>query len=437
MAKPIMNRVVVTGLGTVSPVGVGVKNAWKSIISSQSGLRSLDSEEYKPLGSRVAGIVPVGSKNDGKWDVSEWLDAPTAKRMPLFAQYAVAAAQEALQDAQWDPRTEEESCRTGVAVGSGMGGLDALYTNSVGFHSRGARGVTPLFVPSALSNMAAGHIAIRQGLKGPNHAAATACTTGAHGIGDAANLIRLGHADVMVAGASEAAVHPLSVAGFGRARSLSTRFNDTPERASRPFDSDRDGFVIAEGAAVVVLESEAHARKRGITPYAELAGYGLSGDAHHITAPREDGDGAYRAMESAIKDAQRNNNTLNHIDDIGYINAHATSTVIGDQAESNAITRLFSAAGAKRPQDINVSSTKGATGHLLGAAGALEALFTILALRSQTLPPTLNLENVIRESLPLNYIPLEAQNPSAPFSAALTNSFGFGGTNASLLFTKY
>jgi 3-oxoacyl-[acyl-carrier-protein] synthase II len=426
-----MRRVVVTGLGAVSPLGVGTRKAWQAAIGAKSGLKKLEGEEFDALTSQVAGLVPKGSKTEGGWDPTEWLDKVSVRRVPLFAQYAVAAARQAMEDANWLPEEEKDRIRTGVAVGSGIGGFDALYENVVNYEKHGYRKVSPLFVPNLLNNMAAGHISIVNGLKGPNHAVSTACTTGAHAIGDAMNMIRLGMADVMVAGSTEAPIHPLAVAGFARAKSLSTKYNDNPEASSRPFDRDRGGFVIGEGAAVMVLESEEHALKRGASNiYAELAGYGMSGDAHHITAPREDGDGAYRSMQMAI------NNAKSSPAEVGYINAHATSTRIGDVAESNAITRLFVAEGGCAPDAVNVSSTKGATGHLLGGAGSLEALFTIMAIKEGILPPTLNLENIETEDFPLNYVPLHAQ-PHDSIKAALTNSFGFGGTNATLLFCKY
>ncbi|KAA8909035.1 hypothetical protein TRICI_004655 [Trichomonascus ciferrii] len=426
-----MRRVVVTGLGAVSPLGVGARRTWQNAIGAKSGLRKLEGEEFEALTSQVAGLVPRGSKSEGGWDPADWLDKVSVRRVPLFAQYAVAAARQAMEDANWLPEEERDHIRTGVAVGSGIGGFDALYENVVNYEKHGYRKVSPLFVPNLLNNMAAGHISIVNGLKGPNHAVSTACTTGAHAIGDAMNMIRLGMADVMIAGSTEAPIHPLAVAGFARAKSLSTKYNDNPEASSRPFDRDRGGFVIGEGAAVMVLESEEHALRRGASNiYAELAGYGMSGDAHHITAPREDGDGAYRSMQMAITNSESSPT------EVGYINAHATSTRIGDVAESNAITRLFVAEGGCAPDTVNVSSTKGATGHLLGGAGSLEALFTVMAVKEGILPPTLNLENIETEDFPLNYVPLQAQSVPT-IKAALTNSFGFGGTNATLLFRKY
>jgi 3-oxoacyl-[acyl-carrier-protein] synthase II len=413
-------RVVVTGLGVVSPLGVGLKHNWTNVIAGKSGIVALDEPEYGSLPSKVAGKVAKDC-----WDPSLYLDGPSIKRTPLFAQYAVAAAKQALDDANWHPTEECDLLRTGVAVGSSIGGLHALYDNAVSFHEHGYRKVSPLFIPNLLNNMGSGHISILNKFKGPNHSVSTACTTGAHAIGDATSFIRLGMADVMVAGSSEACVHPLAVAGFARARSLATKFNDKPEKSSRPFDRDRNGFVIGEGAAVMILESLQHALNRQSPIYAEVIGYGLSGDANHITAPLEDGDGAYRSMESALRSAGITP------DKVDYINAHATSTSLGDIAENKAITKLFS---CKRPSEINVSSTKGATGHLLGAAGSLEAIFTVMAVKTNILPPTLNLENP-DHGFECNYVPMVKQEHDV--NVALTNSFGFGGTNASLVFKKY
>lgn len=396
---------------------VGIKQAWANLVASKSGIVALSGKEYEFSSSRVAGLVPKD-----EWDPNQWLDKTSVRRVPLFAQYAMAAAKMALEDAQWSPESAKELEETGVAVGSGIGGFDALYENAVNFHTVGYRKVSPLFVPSLLNNMAAGHISIAHKLRGPNHAVSTACTTGAHAIGDAANMIKLGMANVMVAGSTEASIHPLAVAGFARAKALATKFNDTPQEASRPFDASRDGFVIGEGAGVVIVEELEHAVARGAPIYAEVAGYGMSGDGHHITAPLEDGDGAYRSMAMALRTGA--------IDkaEVDYINAHATSTPLGDIAESRAITRLLD---DRHPSQINVSSTKGATGHLLGGAGAVEAIFTVLAIRHGMLPPTLNLSSIGPE-FECNYVPKEAQQHR--IRVALTNSFGFGGTNATLAF---
>jgi len=393
-----MRRVVVTGLGAVTPLAAGIKQTWHRLLASHSGIVSTDSKgpAFASLPSRVAGLVPLGSRDDGRWQAQDWLPASEERQMALFAQYAVASTQEALTDAGWFPSREEDLERTGVTLGSGIGNLDEAYSTSVAFDKGGYRKVSPLFVPRLLINLAAGHVSMKYGFKGPNHAATTACTTGLHAIGDASRMIAFGDADVMVAGGAEACVHPLAVAGFARARSLATGWNEEPEKASRPFDRGRAGFVIGEGAGVVVLEvglrcsmillmvvvvaddvqELEHAKARGANIYAEIKGYGLSSDAHHMTAPREDGQGPYLAMRSALRHAQiepRN---------VDYINAHATSTSLGDASENRAIKRLLLGDnGKQRASEINVSSTKGAIGHLLGAAGAVEAIFAILAVR--------------------------------------------------------
>lgn len=442
-------QVVVTGLGIVSPLGVGMKTAWPRLAAGQSGIVSLDStilKDHPDVPCRIGGVVPKDGtySSNGAWDPLDWAEKGALRRIPAFAQYALAAAQQALIDARWFPDYETEKVRTGVCVGSGIGGFDDVYQNITSFNAGGYRKVGPLFIPRLLTNMAAGHISIAYGLKGPNSAPATACTTGAHAIGDAANMIQLGMADVMVAGSAEASIHPVALAGFARAKSLATGFNDTPEQASRPFDKGRSGFVMGEGAGIVVLEELNHAIQRGARIYAELVGYGMSGDAHHITAPCESGDGAKRSMQMAIDRAGI------RPCQIDYVNAHATSTKLGDVAENKAICEILAGTEAERekdthgwfkksPADINVSSTKGSIGHLLGGAGSVEAIFTIKALETDTLPPTLNLENP-DDGFECNYIPKKAQNGidrGRPLEYALTNSFGFGGTNASLLFRKY
>lgn len=420
-------RVVVTGLGLVCPLGVGVEHAWKRLIAGECGITKLD-ERFDLLPSKVAGLIPKGSKDQGKWDANDWIDKANLRRVPLFGQYAVAAARQALDDAQWAPQVEEDCEMTGVAVGSGIGGFDSLYENVTNYSNHGYKKVSPLFIPNLLNNMASGHISLFNKFKGPNHSVSTACTTGAHAIGDATNFIRQGMANVMVAGSSEAPIHPLSVAGFARAKSLSTKYNEEPEKSSRPFDSDRGGFVIGEGSGIIVLEEFEHAVQRGAKIYCEVGGYGLSGDAHHITAPMENGDGAYRSMKMALKNA----NVKPEL--VDYVNAHATSTQLGDIAESNAITRLLGGSSENRdPSSINISSTKGATGHLLGGAGSVEAVFTILAMHHNTLPPTLNLDTINPE-FQCNYVPLESQQCN--INTAITNSFGFGGTNATILFQR-
>ncbi|ANB15214.1 fatty acid synthase CEM1 [Sugiyamaella lignohabitans] len=418
-----LKRVVVTGLGTVNPLGVGVTTSWNKLVSGKSGIVALTEPEYQSLPSTVAGKVPIN-----EWNPLDWIDSATVKRTSLFVQYALAAAKQALDDAQWPTQTGATGNmdRTGVAIGSSIGGLEALYDNAVNYNTAGYRKVSPLFIPNLLNNMASGHVSIKYGFKGPNHTVSTACTTGAHAIGDAGNLIRLGMADVMVAGSSEAVIHPLAIAGFARARSLATKYNDEPEKSSRPFDKARNGFVIAEGSAVVILEEYEHALRRNARIYGELIGYGMSGDANHITAPAENGDGAFRSMTMAIQNAGITP------DQVDYINAHATSTPLGDAAENSAIKRLF-VSHNRKASDINVSSTKGATGHLLGAAGSLEAIFTLLSIHTNKLPPTLNLSSY-EPGFDCNYVANVSQE--ARVNVALTNSFGFGGTNASLLFRK-
>ncbi|VVT56292.1 uncharacterized protein SAPINGB_P004936 [Magnusiomyces paraingens] len=442
-----LRRVVVTGLGVVSPLGVGVSHAWANLIAGKSGLVSLDSTvlaNNPDVPCRVGGQVPLGSAADGKWDALEWVDKPSLRRVPTFAQYALAATKQALDDAQWHPASSENPLdqeRTGVCVGSGIGGFEDAVTNITGFNAGGYRKIQPLFIPRLLTNMAAGHISINYKLKGPNHAVSTACTTGAHAIGDATNFISLGMADVMVAGSGEASLHPIALAGFSRAKSVATAFNDDPEAASRPFDKRRAGFIMGEGAGIFVLEELEHALARGAKIYAEVVGYGLSGDAHHITAPAESGDGARRSMQMAIGRSGVAPKA------IGYVNAHATSTKLGDVAENNAICEVLmglnNPAQASSPEnfksaasEINVSSSKASMGHLLGGAGSVEALFTVLALRDNVLPPTRNLDDP-DEGFECNYIPHVAQTPKEPLQYAMTNSFGFGGTNASLLFKKW
>ncbi|KAJ1665913.1 Mitochondrial beta-keto-acyl synthase [Coemansia sp. RSA 1646] len=427
-----VRRVVVTGLGIVSPVGVGVKHAWKNVLDAKSGIRSLVDRSpdsgYDKLPSQIAGIVPrSGSYAQGSFDPQEWLEPGDAKRMAVFTQFAMCAAEQALSDAGWAKASNEQRERTGVCYGTGIGSIDDITENHAQFAEKGLRRVSPMFVPRILCNMAAGNISIRYGFYGPNHAVSTACTTGAHAIGDAMRFIRSDDADVMLAGASEASLTPLALAGFSKIKALALGFNDRPEAASRPFDVDRSGFVIGEGAGALVLEELEHAKNRGAHIYAEVKGYGLSGDGFHITAPPSDGAGARRAMQRAIKDAGIG------IADIGYINAHATSTPLGDVIENRAIKTVFSDQSLQ--QMLAVSSTKGATGHLLGAAGAVEAVFSVLAVKHNVAPPTLNLDRVdVDAGFDLNYVPHCAQERT--INAALTNSFGFGGTNASLIFSK-
>ncbi|KAI1183922.1 3-oxoacyl--synthase [Nemania serpens] len=431
-----MRRVVVTGLGAVTPLGVGVRHTWNRLITGHSGIVSVADLEpqkrWRELTSTVAGIVPKdGSKgNDSSlWRADDWLSAPDQRRMSAFSQYAMAAVEMALDDAAWKPHAKAERQETGVCMGSGIGNLDELYGTSLAYENGGYRKVSPLFVPQILISMAAGHISIKYGFQGPNHAVTTACTTGAHSIGDASRFIAYGDADVMVAGATESCIHPLTFAAFGRSRSLSTAFNADPASSCRPFDKQRDGFVIAEGAAVVVLEELEHAKSRGARIYAELKGYGCSGDAHHMTAPCKDGSGAFLAMKRALKHAGIKPHQVD------YINAHATGTTVGDAAEALAIRSIMlGEEGHLEDSQVNVSSTKGSIGHLLGASGAIEAVFSILAITNNTLPPTLNLHEPDIEPK-FNFVPLHAQEKEV--NVALSNSFGFGGTNASLVFSKY
>ena len=418
-----MRRVVVTGMGIVCPLGIGVEHVWRRLVAGESGISAIQSFDVKDLPSKIAGQVPVGTKAEGKLDIGEWIPVKDQKKMDRFIQFALVAATEAVEDSGWKPETEEDRCATGVMIGSGIGGLETIYEASVQLHEGKARRLSPFFIPSALINLGSGHVSIKFGFKGPNHSAVTACATGVHAIGDAARLIMLGDADVMVAGGAEAACNPLGIAGFCASRALSTGFNDTPPRASRPWDKDRDGFVMGEGSGVVVLEEYEHAKQRGAKIYAEVGGYGMSGDAYHITAPAEGHDGAFRSMRAALK------NGGVQPDRIGYVNAHGTSTPLGDDLELEAVERLFGDAA----RGLAMSSTKSAIGHLLGAAGAVEAIFYVLAVRDNMAPPTLNLDNPSRETV-IDRVPHTAQGRK--IDMALSNSFGFGGTNASIIFKR-
>ncbi|MDB5372405.1 MAG: fabF [Belnapia sp.] len=414
-------RVVVTGMGIACPLGLGVERVWKRLVAGESGIAAIQSFDVKDLPAKIAGQVPVGTKADGKLDLSEWIPVKDQKKMDRFIQLAIVAAVEAVEDSGWIPESEEDRCATGVMIGSGIGGLTTIYESSrliwEGKHKR----VSPFFIPSALINLASGHVSIRYGFKGPNHAVVTACATGVHALGDAARLIAFGDADVMVAGGAEAAVSEIGMAGFCASRALSTSYNDRPAEGSRPWDEGRDGFVMGEGAGICVLEELEHAKARGAKIYAEVIGYGMSGDAHHITAPSETGDGAFRSMRAALRSAGVTP------EQVQYVNAHGTSTPMGDDLELGAVERLWGdAAGG-----LAMSSTKSAIGHLLGAAGAVEGIFSILAIRDKVAPPTLNLETPSRPSA-IDRVAKTAQD--RPIEVALSNSFGFGGTNASIVF---
>jgi len=415
-----MRRVVVTGLGLITPLGSGVQVNWQRLINSQSGIRRIERFDVSEMPAKIAGQVPRGT-GEGDFDPDKVCSAKDRRRMDDFIVFGLGAAIEAIEDSGWKPQDDEGQERTGVMIGSGIGGLPGLSEGAVTLKEGGPRKISPFFIPAALINLVSGHVSIRYGFKGPNHAVVTACATGAHAIGDAARMIIFDDADVMVAGGTEAAICPLGVAGFASARALSTNFNDTPTRASRPWDKDRDGFVMGEGSGIVVLEELEHAKRRGAKIYGEVIGYGMSGDAHHITAPAEDGNGAFRAMRGALKRAGLTP------DAIDYINAHGTSTPLGDEIELGAVKRLFGDAAYK----LSMSSTKSAIGHLLGAAGSVEAIFSLLAINNGIVPPTLNLENP-SEGCDIDLVPLKAKERKV--RVAMSNSFGFGGTNASVIF---
>ena len=416
-----MRRVVVTGMGMVTPLGDGVETTWRGLLESKSGIRPIQSFDVSDLPTKIAGIVPLGDKANGHFNADLYMLPKDQRKVDQFIVYGVAAAAQAVADAGWADASEEEKQRTGVMIGSGIGGLQTIYEGSITLKERGPRRLSPFFIPSALINLVSGQVSIKFGFKGPNHAVVTACSTGAHAIGDAARLIMLDDADVMVAGGAEAAVCRLGIAGFNACKALSTGYNDTPEKASRPWDKGRDGFVMGEGAGAVVLEEYEHAKKRGAKIYAEVLGYGLSGDAYHITAPAEDGDGGFRSMKAALKRAGLGT------DKIDYVNAHGTSTPLGDEIELGAVKRLFGADSYR----LSMSSTKSATGHLLGAAGAIEAIFAVKSITEQVVPPTLNLEEP-SEGCDIDLVP--KQPKQRPVRYALSNSFGFGGTNASVIF---
>ncbi len=408
----------------VSPLGCGVEISWSNLLAGQSGIRRITEFPVDDLSSQIAGRIPSGAAAQGKFDPDEWMEPRESRRVDLFIVYAVAAAAQALDDAGWHPDTYDDQVATGVLIGSGIGGLSGIEEAALTLRDRGPRRISPFFIPGRLINLAAGQVSIRHHLKGPNHAVVTACSTGAHAIGDAGRLIALGDADVMVAGGTESPVDRLAIAGFAASKALSTHFNDRPGQASRPYDRDRDGFVIGEGAGVVVLEERGHALARGARIYGEIVGYGLSGDAHHITAPAEDGDGAERCVRMALNRAGL------MPDQIDYINAHGTSTQLGDEIELKAIERLVGNAAGR----VSMSSTKSAIGHLLGAAGAVEAIFALLAIRDNVVPPTLNLDNPSVVTA-IDLVPHRARERSV--DVVLSNSFGFGGTNACLIFRRH
>ena len=416
-----LRRVVVSGMGLVTPLGIGLEQVWRRLVAGESGIRAIQSFDVSDLPSRIAAQVPRGDRAFGLFNADDWVSPKDQRRMDDFIVFAMAAAAQAVEDAGWQPDSDEELERTGVMIGSGIGGLPGITEAAITLQERGPRRITPFFIPAALINLASGNVSIRYGFKGPNHAVVTACSTGAHAIGDAARLIMLDDADVMVCGGTEAAICRLGLAGFAAARALSTNFNDDPPRASRPWDQERDGFVMGEGAGILVLEELEHAKARGAKIYAEVLGYGMSGDAFHLTAPAEDGNGAYRSMRNALKSARLDTECID------YINAHGTSTPLGDEIELGAVKRLF----GEHAYALSMSSTKSAVGHLLGAAGSVEAIFSILALRDGIVPPTLNLENP-SPSCDIDLVAKQARERRVNF--VLSNSFGFGGTNASVVF---
>jgi len=419
-----MRRVVVTGLGMVTPLGCGVEPTWDRLIKGESGARKIEKFDVSDIACKIACVIPRGDGSNATYNPDQWMEPKEQRKVDEFITFGMCAAHQALDDAGWHPQSYDEQTTTGVLIGSGIGGIEGIAETAMALKEKGPRRVSPFFIPGRIINLASGFVSIAYGLKGPNHAVVTACSTGAHAIGDAARLVALGDAEVMVAGGAESPVNRISLAGFSALRALSTDFNDEPTRASRPYDRDRDGFVMGEGAGVVVLETIEHAKARGAKIYAELIGYGLSGDAHHITAPAPDGDGAFRCMSAAIRRAGISPG------DIDYINAHGTSTPLGDEIEVGAVQKLVGNAAGR----ISMSSTKSCTGHLLGAAGAVEAIFSILAIRDRIAPPTINLDNPSVDT-PIDLVPHQARKRDV--DTVLSNSFGFGGTNASLIFRRY
>ncbi len=418
-----MRRVVITGLGLVTPLGCGVEPTWKALLSGQSGARRVTEFEVADITCQIASFVPRGDGSNGTFNPDQWMEPKEQRKVDDFIIYAVAAADQAMADSGYKPANKEQQERTGVLIGSGIGGLSGIADTSLLLKEKGPRRVSPFFIPGRLINLASGYVSIKHGLKGPNHSVVTACSTGSHAIGDAARIVALGDADVMVAGGAESPICRIAMAGFAACKALSTHFNDSPTKGSRPYDRDRDGFVMGEGAGVVVLETLEHAKARGARIYAEVIGYGMSGDAFHITAPATDGDGAFRCMRNAVNRAGID------VSEIDYVNAHGTSTPMGDEIELNAVERLFGNSAGK----LTMSSTKSAIGHLLGAAGAVEAVFSVLAMRDNIAPPTLNLDNPSVETA-IDLVPHTAKKK--PIDTVLSNSFGFGGTNASLVMRR-
>jgi 3-oxoacyl-[acyl-carrier-protein] synthase II len=418
-----MRRVVITGLGLVTPLASGVETGWSRLLAGKSGARRVEEFEVSDISCQIACFVPRGDGSDGTFNPDDWMEPKEQRKVDDFIIYAMAAAEQAIRDSGYEAKTREQQERSGVLIGSGIGGLNGIAETSLLLAEKGPRRVSPFFIPGRLINLASGQVSIRHQLKGPNHAVVTACSTGAHAIGDAARLIALDDADVMVAGGAESPVCRIAMAGFAACRALTTHFNDQPTKASRPYDKDRDGFIMGEGAGIVVLEALDHAKARGARIYGEIIGYGLSGDAYHITAPAEDGDGAFRCMRAALKRAGID------ASEIDYVNAHGTSTPMGDEIELGAVERLFGNSAGK----LCMSSTKSAIGHLLGAAGAVEAIYSVLAIRDNIAPPTLNLDNPSVETA-INLVPHTAKERK--IDTVLSNSFGFGGTNASLVIRR-